>query len=349
MTAIGMPRAVSQPLPTPSLDNLRRRAALLRETRRFFDAAGYFEVDTPILSSDVVVDAWIEPFIATWRADSLAWRTSPGEPRFLQTSPEFSMKRLLAAGATQIYQLGKVFRNGEVGRRHNPEFTMLEWYRVGDDLDAQLQFTEDYLVHMLAFLPRELTRRYTQHPFERLTYEAAFERFTGVSVLQEPVTTLQELARSRHLVPPPSLSVNDKDGWLNWLLAELIEPQLGHDGPVFLYDYPATQSALAKTVLRPDGIAVARRFELYIAGVEYCNGYDELTDAKELRRRNAEQSAVRATAGLPPLPEESRLLAAMDRGLPESSGVALGFDRLMMLALGADCIAEVIPFAFPDA
>ncbi len=335
--------------PTASLENLQRRAALLRDTRRFFDAAGYFEVDTPILSSDVVVDAWIEPFVATWRADPCAWQTSRGEPRYLQTSPEFAMKRLLAAGARQIYQLGKVFRNGEVGHRHNPEFTMLEWYRVGDDLDGQLQFTEDYVVHLLAITPRQSTERLTRQPFERLTYEAAFERFTGVSALREPVTALHELARSRQLTSPPSLAANDKDGWLNWLLAELVEPQLGHGRPVFLCDYPASQAALAKTVTRSDGIVVARRFELYIAGVEYCNGYHELTNAAELRRRNAEQSAVRAAAGLQPLPENSRLLTAMEHGLPESSGVALGFDRLAMLLLGAERIAEVIPFAFPLA
>lgn len=346
-------------LPTASLETLRRRAALLRTTRQFFDAAGYLEVDTPLLSADVVIDAWIEPIVAEWRSDPWTWQSAPGAPRYLQTSPEFAMKRLLAAGATAIYQLGKVFRNGEVGRRHNPEFTMLEWYRVGDDLDAQLQFTEDYVTELAEQVCAD---RHWPEParqavlnsgfrrgFERLTYEQAFERITGVAVLQEPVTALHDLARSAGLVPPPTLESVDKDGWLNWLLAELIEPQLGRERPTFLYDYPATQSALAKTVTRPDGVAVAKRFELYIHGVELCNGYHELIDPQELRRRNAAQSQARAAVGLRPLPAESRLLEAMDAGLPASAGVALGFDRLLMWLLGTTELRDVIPFPWDRA
>ena len=347
-------------LPTASLQNLRCRAELLRATRQHFDAAGYFEVDTQILSADVVVDAWIEPFLASWEADPFRWQSSPGEPRYLQTSPEFAMKRLLTAGATAIYQLGKVFRNGEVGRRHNPEFTMLEWYRVGDDLDAQMLVTEGYVRALLQRTAElkdgwpaagcEAAARWLAcGTFERLTYEAAFERYTGLSVLREPVESLQRLAAHRQLTPPPTLANDDRDGWLNWLLAEVIEPQLGRERPVFLCDYPSTQAALAKAVTRPDGVTVARRFELYIDGVEYCNGYHELTDAGELRRRNVEQLGVRTAAGLQPLPVESRLLQAMEQGLPESSGVALGFDRLVMLLLGTNQIADVIPFAFERA
>ncbi len=351
---------MSDYLPSATIATLKLRADLLRETRHFFDVAGYFEVDSPLLSADVVVDAWIEPFVAYWRPDPFGRREAPGEPRYLQTSPEFAMKRLLAAGATAIYQLGKVFRNGEVGRRHNPEFTMLEWYRVGDDLDAQMDVTEAYVAHMLAYVveqgdrwPAEGMRAagcwLPRVPFERLTYESAFARTLGITVLREPVAALHSAARSAGLEPPPSLGLDDVDGWRNWLLAELIEPQLGHERPVFLCDYPATQSALAKTVTRADGITVARRFELYIDGVEFCNGYHELTDGAELRRRNAEQSRVREQANLAPLPQESRLLRAMDQGLPESAGVALGFDRLAMLLLGTNQIAEVIPFAFVRA
>lgn len=269
------------------------------------------------------------------------------------------MKRLLAGGADAIYQLGKVFRNGEVGQRHNPEFTMLEWYRCGDDLDAQLAWTESLLTHLWTRIETDSTWPETQRQlarhwlavgsFERLTYEAAFERFLNRSVLTCPMSELHSVACSRQLAPPPSLDLEDRDGWLNWLLAEVVEPQLGRERPVFLYDYPATQAALAVTQTRADGVSVARRFELYIEGVEYCNGYHELTNAEELRRRNEEQSRIRAAAGLMPLPCQSRLLDAMDAGLPESAGVALGFDRLVMLLLGCRKIAEVIPFDFARA
>lgn len=346
--------------PSADLTTLRCRAELLRETRRWFDAAGYFEVDTPLLSADVVVDAWIEPFVALWRPDPFAPDDASAEPRYLQTSPEFAMKRLLAAGAEAIYQLGKVFRNGEVGRRHNPEFTMLEWYRVGDDLAAQMQVTEQFVRSLLQFVSaagppftdeaRSSAENWlNRFPIERLTYDDAFQRHTGVFVFQASMSDLQELAARKGLVPPPTLSIEDRDGWVNWLLAELIEPELGREQPVFLCDYPATQAALATTEVRPDGVRVARRFELYLDGVEFCNGYQELTDAEELRKRNREQSAMRTAAGLRALPVESRLLTAMDAGLPESAGVALGFDRLVQLLLKKSTLSAVLPFAFDRA
>jgi lysyl-tRNA synthetase class 2 len=354
-------------LPTASLQNLRSRAAILAAIRRFFDAAGYFEVETPILSADIAVDAWLEPFVTNFLTQPIEWARS-GELRYLQTSPEFAMKRLLSAGATAIYQLGKVFRNGEVGRFHNPEFTMLEWYRVGDDHHAQMRFTESLV--QCVFVTAcgfergeppiigtraeaasdhrdELAGRVVDPcGFERLTYDAAFERHAGRSVLDADVEALTGLAKEHDLVPPPGLVGNDRDGWLNWLLAELVEPHLGRDRPTFLYDYPASQAALARTSGNP---AVAERFELYIDGVELCNGYHELTDPDVLRERIQVQLASRSDAGLRPLPAESRLLAAMEAGLPPSSGNALGVDRLVMLALGATSLAEVITFPFERA
>jgi lysyl-tRNA synthetase class 2 len=351
-------------LPTASLPTLQRRAALVAEIRRHFATAGYFEVETPILSADIVVDAWLEPFVTDFLPLSQDWRRG-GRPLYLQTSPEFAMKRLLAAGATAIYQLGKVFRNGECGQRHNPEFTMLEWYRVGDDHHAQMRFTESLVQRvfevadqLLAGLPSHsdldrpsLARRVGDtRGFERLTYDDAFERYAGQRVLSANNDVLARLAADRGLVPPPGLAHDDRDGWLNWLLAELVEPNLGRDRPTFLYDYPASQAALARTsTAGPGSPAVAERFELYLDGVELCNGYHELTDATILRQRIQEQAALRSAAGLRPLPHESRLLAAMDAGLPASSGTALGVDRLVMLALGASCLAEVIAFPFDRA
>ena len=399
MTRPGRPDPAADFLPTASLTTLRHRARLLAAIRQFFDEAGSFEVETPILSADIVADAWLEPFAAQWLPSASDWSRG-GSLRYLQTSPEFAMKRLLAAGATAIYQLGKVFRNGEVGQRHNPEFTMLEWYRVGDDHHALMQQTEELVRRVfvvaggllehgdenssgatgeglrspvlvedtggpklppvapeVAFddeaLARHLdTARRVAHPagFERLSYDDAFERYAGQRVLGGDVATLHDLATKHKLVPPPGLDDDDRDGWLNWLLAELVEPHLGRERPTFLDNYPASQAALAR-VSQPQsgGPFVAERFELYIDGVELCNGYHELTDPAALRDRIREQLALRAAAGLRPLPAESRLLAAMEAGLPASSGNALGVDRLVMLALGQTCLADVIAFPFDRA
>ena len=374
MTQQSGPDRAADHLPTANLTTLRHRARLLAAMRQYFDEAGYFEVETPILSADIVVDAWLEPFVAEWLPNSNDW-SRQGSARYLQTSPEFAMKRLLAAGATAIYQFGKVFRNGEVGQRHNPEFTMLEWYRVGDDHHALMRHTEALVRRVFVVASellkhgdensradgshceqalarhRDLARR-VAHPagFERLSYDDVFERHAGQRVLDGDVTRLHELAARHKLVPPPGLDRHDRDGWLNWLLAEVVEPHLGRKRPTFLFNYPASQAALAR-ISQPQlgGPFVAERFELYIDGVELCNGYHELTDPVALRDRIREQLAVRAVAGLRPLPAESRLLAAMDAGLPASSGNALGVDRLVMLALGQTCLADVIAFPFERA
>jgi len=352
--------------PTASLDMLKRRAALLRVTREFFDARGYFEVDTPLLSADIVVDAWLEPFVCEWLPEPTRWQSNDSSLRFLQTSPEFAMKRLLAAGADGIYQLGKAFRNGETGRRHNPEFTLLEWYRVGDDHFAQMDVVEAFVRTFFAEVSRnarssewsdsssarsapQSRRVAANRRFERLTYDDAFARHAGQPVLNCGVTELHALAAKYRLMPPPGLAPDDRDGWLNWLLAELVEPHLGVDHPTFLWGYPASQAALAQTSRRDDGVDIAHRFELYIDGVELCNGYHELLDPHVLRERIREQSALRAAAGLRPLLPTNRLLAAMEHGLPPCAGVALGFDRLMMLAVGATSIDEVIAFPFDRA
>ena len=342
--------------PTASLAMLRIRACLLNALRRFFERHGYLEVETPLLSRDVVVDAHLEPFVTHWCPDgiSAAERAQPdsGGRRavelFLQTSPEFGMKRLLAAGATAIYQVARSFRNGEVGRLHNPEFTLVEWYRAGDSHHDQMDFTESLVADFfetaseLRSQPQRIER-----PFERLTYENAFHRHTGQRVLDLTPVELQKLARSRGVAAPPGLAADDRDGWLNLLLAELVEPHLGLGRPVFLYDYPASQGALARR--RPDDPRVAERFELYVDRVELANGYHELLDAAELRSRIQEQSAVRRREGRRDLPGESRLLAAMESGLPACAGVALGFDRLLMTAVGATSLAEVMAFPFDRA
>jgi lysyl-tRNA synthetase class 2 len=254
------------------------------------------------------------------------------------------MKRLVVAGADTIYQLGHVFRGGERGPRHNPEFTMLEWYRVGDSYHDQMRFTEDFIRHVASFSLGPNDRPITlPEQFERVSYDDAFERAVGTRVLQLKTSQLIELAALLGVSAPQSLSFDDRDGWLNLLLAERVEPWLASRGAVFLYDYPDTQSALAS--VRDDNPPVAERFELYLGPIELCNGYQELTDADELARRMRQQYEKRLAAGTDSLPVDSRLIEAMRRkGLPKCSGVALGFDRLVMWRLGLDRVDDVIPF-----
>lgn len=341
-------REIAEPdfRPSASLDALRRRARLVRFVREFFEQRGYWEVATPVLSHDVVVDAHLDPFVVQ---DDLHGTL------FLQTSPEFGMKRLLAAGAKAIYQITRAFRRGERGELHNPEFTILEWYRAGDTHIEQMAFTEE--------LTRAVFREFAATgiddvDYERLTYDAAFERYCGTRVLELDRRQLRELAARHDLAPPAGLREDDRDGWLNLLLTSLVEPHLGIERPVLLYDYPASQCALACVRDAPPvppldkggkERAVAERFELYVNGIEICNGYHELRDADELRRRMDEQAEIRRREGHRRLPADNRLLAAMEAGLPASSGVALGLDRLVMLAFGLQRLEEVVAFPIDRA
>lgn len=325
--------------PTASLDVLRRRSQLLEALRRLFLQAGYWEVETPLLSADVCVDAWIDPLAVE----------IPGtaRPFYLQTSPEFGMKRLLAAGADAIFQITRSFRRGERGPLHNPEFTLVEWYRVGDSYYEQMDFVEE-LVRRVA-TAAEFTAERVAVPvdrFPRLSYDEAFERFAGTCVLHMGCQELVDLAGSGGIVLPSGI-VDDRDGLLNLLLAEIVEPGLREMPAVFVYDYPASQSALAR--VRHDECPVGERFELYLRGMEICNGYQELTDAEELRRRAVTHNERREMAGKEVLPVDSRLLDAMAAGLPECSGVALGFDRLVMWCLGAESIDSVLAFPIERA
>jgi elongation factor P--(R)-beta-lysine ligase len=316
--------------PTASWPNLRLRAELLKRLRRFFDDRGFLEVETPVLSADTVVDRHLDPF------DLAVDGRSPR--MWLQTSPEFAMKRMLAAGAPPIYQVARVFRRDELGPLHNPEFTLVEWYQPGDGLDAGMQLTTDLCATLLAN---------RAGPAERISYAEAFERYVGVDPHTADGASLAALAEQLGVASPASLSFDDRDGWLDLLMVERIQPRLGCKRPALLYDYPASQAALAR--VRPGNPPLAERFELYADGIELANGYHELLDAKELRTRNRQVNAQRVADGKPALPEKSRLLAAMESGMPAAVGVALGFDRLAMLALGSKNIAEVVAFPFDRA
>ena len=314
--------------PTSDLAMVANRAKLLRTIRQFFDSRQFIEVDTPILSADTVVDRHLEPFFMEVN----------GSPFFLQTSPEFAMKRLLAAGMTAIYQITHAFRREELGQLHNPEFTMVEWYRVGDSYQNGMD--------LLAELAEATLDR---GPVERLTYAEAFEKHLGLN--PHTADTVQLLhAIDRQKIDAEGFDPQDGDGLLDLLLTHCIQPHLGTPAPTILYDYPASQSALAKVRESQNGDPpVAERFELYVDSIELANGYHELTDPAELRRRNAAVNAQREADGHARLPEESRLLAAMDAGLPESVGVALGLDRLLMVATGATSLAQVLAFPFDRA
>ncbi len=311
--------------PTAAWQTLKQRAAITRRIRAFFDQHGYTEVQTPLLSHDIVVDAHLEPFTVETDYGTL----------FLQTSPEFAMKRLLCDGADSIYQLCHAFRQGEVGTRHNPEFTMLEWYKVGDTYHDQMTFTEE-LVRTV------LSDTISSETFPRTTYNEAFHRACGTTVLDLSANQLIALATEHNIALPSSLDQTNCDDLLNLILSEVVEPTLGQQAPEFLYDYPASQSALAK--VRDDEPPVAERFELYHRGIELCNGYQELTDANELADRNVRQNQLRVNEGHRPLPTDSRLLSAMHSGFPDCSGVALGVDRLVALALGLERLDQVWPF-----
>jgi lysyl-tRNA synthetase class 2 len=244
------------------------------------------------------------------------------------------MKRLLAEGLPAIYQVTRSFRHGERGGLHNPEFTMVEWYRAGDDMGAGIELLE------------ALCREAAGSPDpKRTSYREAFEQHVGVKPHAASPRELAAAASRSHVAVPDGFSDATRDEWLNLLLGTVVEPRLGASGPEILYDYPASQSALARTVVRDDGIEVAERFELYWRGVELANGYHELTDAVALRRRLAQVNKDRVAAGRSALPLPERLLASMaSPGLPACTGCALGFDRLAMLASGASTIDEAIAF-----
>ncbi len=312
--------------PSASLEMIRRRAEIIRRTRVFFEELGFLEVETPVLSADTVVDRYLDPM-------SLV---EAGKRYFLQTSPEFAMKRLVTAWNVPIFQICKVFRRDECGQIHNPEFTMLEFYRPGDDLNRGMDLLDQFQQKIL-----------NRGAAERISYSEAFQKILGLDPLTASISEMIQVAKTEKMVVPEGFDVSenaDRDDWLDFLLGERIQPKLGFEKPVILYDYPASQAALA--VARG---AVAERFELYVNGIELANGYHELSNPTELRRRNAETNRLRRLDGKEELPGESRLLAAMDFGFPKCAGTAVGLDRLIMIALEADSLNEVVAFPFPIA
>ena len=317
--------------PSGSREVLQQRACLLAAIRAFFAERGVLEVETPCLMAAGAMD----PNIASIRVAYDAAGAPPGGHLWLQSSPEHAMKRLLAAGSGAIYQITHAFRAGERGRLHNPEFTLLEWYRIGWDHYALMDEVADLCRRLLGELA-----------VERMTYAQAFRNHLDIDPLEAPRWTLEMSAAGLGL-SAAALVALERDALLDLLLSERVVPALADDRLTFLHDFPASQAALAR--LRPDDPRVAERFELFSNGMELANGYHELTDAGEQRLRFERERALRARRGLVLPQGDARLLAAMQAGLPACAGVALGVDRLVMRALGASHIDEVIAFPIERA
>ena len=312
--------------PSASIPNLLKRAAIMAEIRRFFSDRGVLEVETPCMSQATVTDIHMFPFQTRFVGPGY----SQGMDLYLMTSPEYHMKRLLAAGCGPVFQLCRSFRNEEMGRHHNPEFTMLEWYRPCYDMYRLINEVDDLLQQVLEC-----------QPAESLSYQQAFLRHLELDPLSADKTQLREAAAKLDLSNIADTE-EDRDTLLQLLFTMGVEPHIGKDRPTFVYHFPASQASLAQ--ISTEDHRVAERFEVYFKGIELANGFRELTDSREQRQRFDQDNRKRAERGLPQHPIDNNLLDALQHGMPESSGVALGVDRLVMLALGAESLSEVLAF-----
>lgn len=324
-------KANTQWQPSASIETLKARAKLLAQIRQFFANRNVTEVDTPLLASAGVTDLHLHNLKTEFIGPGFA----NGIKLHLQTSPEYAMKRLLAAGSGCIYQICKAVRDDEAGRYHNVEFTMLEWYRLGFD-DTALINEVNQLIQLVLNTPSA----------KRITYQQAFIEHLAIDPLTADIKQLKDKLTAQGEADLAKV-LADKDSLLQALFSFYIEPQLANDLPCFVTHFPATQAALAK--LDNDDPRTARRFELYYQGVELANGFYELTDSQEQQLRFTQDNKARIEAGLPDQRIDEKLIAALEHGLPDCAGVALGIDRLMMLALNKPHIDEVIAFPLARA
>jgi lysyl-tRNA synthetase class 2 len=307
-----------------------RRARMLDDARRFFAERSVLEVDTPLLSRSTVSDPQIESIAASPGR-------KPGPPYFLQTSPEFFMKRLLCAGYPDIYQICKAFRDGEAGRRHSPEFTLVEWYRRGYGLRQMMEETTAFIAALIE--PRCVTA-----PPGFIEYHDAFGKYADLDPQQSPLATLAEAAGADQRMLR-SLG-DDRDAWLDLLLSLRVVPQFASGRLTVLYHYPASQAALARPC--PANAALADRFEVFYGDLELANGFVELQDADEQARRFEANQSLRRQRNQPAHSTDRRLIAALRAGLPDCAGVAVGFDRLLMIDGISEDIRQVQAFAFDE-
>lgn len=311
--------------------SLQLRAQLYARIREFFTERQVMEVETPILSAAGNTEPNIDSFTTRFSGHVDAG----ARERWLRTSPEYPLKRLLAAGVGDCYELGRVFRNGEAGGRHNPEFTMLEWYRVGWDHRQLIEETVALVQHALSMVQRRVE-------VVMQSYRQLFVEGLGIDPMHDSVETLRA-PLERFGIDPSGLR---RDDWLDLLLTHHLQPAFPRDRITVIHDFPASQCALAR--IRPGEPPLAERYELYLGPYELANGYHELNDAREQRARFERDNALRAARGQPQVPLDERLLAVLDH-LPDCAGVALGVERLLMCVAGTDAIADVLAFPFADA
>jgi elongation factor P--(R)-beta-lysine ligase len=313
--------------PACKISILKDRAKMFEKARSFFSERNILEVDTPILSRTAPIDEHIDVMEVALKDTDMG---------YLHTSPEYAMKRLLSLGIGDIYQMGHVFRKNELGHLHNPEFTMAEWYRVDMAFEPFILETLDFIRLFLGDLPHR-----------KMTYRDTLKHFTGLDYLPLGCEELLSYIESRGIEISSSKESLDKDALLTLITGFLVEPELGKDELFVLTDYPASQAALARTETK-QGESVAKRFEIYFKGIELANGYHELTDAKEQRKRFQESNLKRASHGKQLLPIDEHLLRALEKGLPECCGVAVGIDRLIQLRHGTEKLCEVLPFGWEE-
>ena len=310
--------------PAAALKELQLRADILKHIRTFFATREVLEVETPLMCRTSVTDPFIESVPALYQFHS----QTVAEQFYLQTSPEYAMKRLLAAGSGSIFQICKAFRQAENGCLHNPEFTMLEWYRIG--------FNHLHLMDEVDALLIEILQTTAS---DKITYAELFASQLDIDVHIDSLETLHNVAKHNHIHITDD--IYDRDTWLSLLLTHCIEPTLGSDRPCIIYDFPVSQAALARA--NADG-KTAARFEVYYRGMELANGFHELQDATEQRRRFIENNKKRSSLQLNEMPIDENFLSALQAGLPDCAGVALGVDRLIMLASGKHFIQDVMSF-----
>jgi elongation factor P--(R)-beta-lysine ligase len=307
---------------------LQLRARVFASVRQFFAERQVLEVDTPSLARHAVTDPFIQSI------QTAVHQGQQAQPAYLITSPEYYMKRLLAKGSSCIFQIGKAFRDDESGRYHQPEFTMLEWYRVRFDHHQLMAEVDELLQCVLQ-----------TSPAEKVSYRQLFQDYLQFDPHRITLAQLKNIAaRQSQEFSSQITDTADKDTLLMLLLTHCIEPHLGQRRPIFIYDYPSTQAALAR--IAQSNPPVAQRFEVYYRGIELANGFHELTDAKEQAQRFARDNRQRHQLGLPIIEPDESLLIALNRGLPACAGVALGLDRLIMLASQADDLQQVMNFAW---
>ncbi len=311
------------------LESMKKRARMLQSIRAFFAQHDVLEVDTPSISISAVTDLHIESFATEMQ----------GQNYYLQTSPEYPMKRLLASGYPSIYQICKVYRREEQGIFHNPEFTMLEWYRLGFDYKQLMQEVSALLENLSAECGLKIKS-------EQISYQQAFMQTVNIDPLSTSVESCRQCCKQQQIEIPQGMSDDKVDEWLDWILTQAVAPTFNKEGFTLLYDYPASQCALAS--ISKDG-SVAERFEVFYGELELANGFNELTDASEQQKRFEDDNKNRQLAGLETMPIDESFLAALEAGLPECAGVAIGLDRLLMVLTGKAEISEVLAFPFDRA